>query len=134
MRTRAAGIVLLAVLALAGSCELKLSPTRSSNFLLAPGQTVRAQDLRVEFLEVLDDSRCPANTTCVSAGDAIVLFELRTDTGSAEVELHVVDPANRAAVFDGYVVELTSLGPYPVSGETIAHSQYRAAIAIRLED
>jgi hypothetical protein len=135
MKSRAAGIALLALLAVAGSCELKLSPTKSANFLLSPGQTARAQELRVEFLEVLEDSRCPANTECVGPGDAIVLFRLRTSTASpSEVELHVVDPARRAAVFDGYIVELTALGPYPVSGQTIAHNQYRAAIGIRLED
>ena len=107
MKSRAAGIALLAVLAVAGSCELKLSPTKSANFLLSPGQTARAQELRVEFLEVLEDSRCPANTECVGPGDAIVLFRLRTSTANpSEVELHVVDPARRAAVFDGYIVEL----------------------------
>jgi hypothetical protein len=134
MRTRAAGTALLAVLALAGSCELRLSPTRGADFLLAPGETARAQDLRVEFLEVLSDNRCPANVTCVTAGDAVVLFELRTSTANAEVELHVVDPGKRSVVFEGYVVTLTALGPHPIADESIRHSDYRAAIDIRLED
>ena len=125
------GISLLALLSLGSNCRLDLSPTRSVNFLVAPGQTVRAQDLRVQFLEVVSDTRCPANVTCVSAGDAVVAFELRIDSASSEVELHVVDPGKRSALFQGYIVELTALAPYPIAGQTIDPDDYRATVNIR---
>ena len=125
------GISLLALLSLGSNCRLDLSPTRSVNFLVARGQTVRAQDLRVLFLEVVSDSRCPANVTCPTAGDAIVSFELRVNTTTSEVQLHVVDPVKRSALFEGYLVELTALAPYPIAGQTIDEDDYRATINVR---
>jgi hypothetical protein len=132
MRLRAfAGVVLFATLALGGNCRLDLSPSGPVNRLIAPGQTVRVQGLRVGFLEVVADTRCPANVMCPVAGDAIAAFELRVDAASTEVELHVVDPVRRSVRFQDYIVELTALAPYPIAGQPIDHDDYRATINVR---
>jgi hypothetical protein len=132
MRVRSLiGLSLFALLALGGKCVVFITTLPSPAFVLAPGQIVHAAGLHIRFLIVVTDSRCPAAVKCPAAGDAVVALQLNTEGASAQVELQVVDPARRTAVFEGYTIELTSLDPRPIGGQTIDPATYRATIDVR---
>ena len=70
-------VLILSLLAVAACDEQAVAgPTVVVNerFTLAPGEvaTVRDVDLRVRFVVVTGDSRCPADALCIQGGDAIV--------------------------------------------------------------
>ena len=132
MRVRALiGLLLLAILSLGGKCVIFIRTTPSPAFVLSPGQIVHASGLHIKFLIVIADGRCPVAAHCESAGDAVVAMQLNSGRNSTQVELQLVDAARRTAVFDGYAVELTSLDPQPVAGQTIDPVSYRATIDVR---
>jgi hypothetical protein len=101
-------------------------------FTLAPGQTatVEGTGLRVAFLRVSGDSRCPADVLCIQGGDALV--HVRADDGGngAEYELHTGDASRAGVRHGGYRIELANLQPYPFSSRTIAAGDYRATITV----
>jgi hypothetical protein len=118
-------------LLLATACDetSPVAPTVPLNqeFTLAPGQTsaLETTSVRVQFMRVTGDSRCPADAICVWGGDALV--EIRVfDSGSADYELHTGDHSRAAITHAGIRLELMQLQPYPFSSRTIQPDEYRA--------
>jgi hypothetical protein len=131
---RASGHVLAGLcLLLATACDEKspVAPTVPLNqeFTLAPGQasTVDSTSVRVEFMRVSGDSRCPADAICVWGGDALVHIRV-SDGGSADYELHTGDQSRASITHGGMRVELVQLQPYPFSSRTIPPEDYRATL------
>lgn len=103
----------------------------NGNFTLAPGDQVAVAntDSRIRFVEVRNDSRCPADAVCILGGDAIVRITV-TSKGAhpARYELHTgsLQPVSHA----GFVVRLVSLTPYPFSATPIRPEEYRVTLRV----
>jgi hypothetical protein len=109
------------------------SPTVPLNqqFELAPGQSANVQgaSIRVSFLRVLGDSRCPADVLCVQGGDAIVEIQVQPDgSGVVPYDLHTGDM--RPVKHGDLTIELVQLSPYPFSSRTIQPDEYRATLRV----
>ena len=122
-------VVLLATLVVAAGCT-PVAPTEGvpldREFTLKPGTggQIEGTDLRVVFQGVVSDSRCPADATCVQAGDAVV--ELRV--GTALVQLRSSSAPEQ--VVGIYRVRLTRVEPYPATSQPIAPGDYRATLIV----
>jgi hypothetical protein len=103
----------------------------SQRFALAPGDsaTVEGSSLRVQFLRVSGDSRCPADALCIQGGDAIVHVRI-TGTVTADYELHTGGPPQFVVTPTGFRIELVELQPYPFSSRTISPGDYRATLVV----
>ncbi len=102
----------------------QISAALDNSFQLEIGQTalIEPQGPIVEFVEVVEDSRCPTGVACVWAGRARILIKVSSSGdvlgfGIQELTLEagLVDPANNSVqgVFDSYLFELVALDPYP---------------------
>jgi len=66
----------------------------------------------VKFLSVIDDSRCPVNTTCVWAGNAKIKIQLSKGRDAKEFELNTgIQPST--IEYKGYQIKIVSLSPKP---------------------
>jgi len=93
-------------------------------------KTVPGFGMRIKFLEVLDDSRCPVGTTCIWAGNAKVKIQVFAGRRAATFELNsTVSP--RTVTIGGYEIKLDSLEPRPRAGSSGRQSPYTAVFAIR---
>ena len=101
-------------------------------FTLARGEaaSIEGTSLRVRFLQVSGDSRCPADALCIQGGDALVHIRAENAGGDAEYELHTGDSARAAAQHAGFRIELVSLQPYPFSSRSIEADSYRATLRV----
>lgn len=129
---------------LAGSLLL-VSPPESAaqtarvgrEFEVKVGRVVKLDGGRLwlKFAQVAEDSRCPADVTCVWAGSAAVLIEvggkgwrekrtltLNTNKGEAE-----------AGYGRRYTVRLEALSPQPRSDRKIRQGQYTATLLVSKE-
>lgn len=99
---------------------------------LEPGQTaVFDGGLRVTFEEVVGDSRCPLDVTCLWAGDATVAFSLAMGEGDrARTELHTHPDFRRSAELGGYTVRLVDLTPHPRTDRPPEEETPRAVIEV----
>jgi len=127
---------LCAALILAAACH-RNAPTGPTvpvdrQVTLAPGQTaaVDGTPLRVTFLRVSGDSRCPADAVCIQGGDALVHIRAQDGTAPSDYELHTGDASRAAVSHGGYRIELASLEPYPFSSRTIQPDDYRATLKV----
>lgn len=84
------------------------------------GQTrlLDEERLAVTFARVLEDSRCPDGTQCVTAGNAVVgliLHERGEATRMVELNTH---SQPRTVSHEGYVITVVDLRPRPIEGAT----------------
>lgn len=104
----------------------------NERFTLAVGDTasIDTSRIRLEFVEVSGDSRCPADALCIQGGDAVVRLRAMAGTAAATLELHTGDASRASDVFQGLRVELKELQPYPFSSRTIAKGDYKATFTV----
>jgi hypothetical protein len=101
------------------------------DFTLAIGKSaaIEGTGITVTFLDLLEDSRCPINAVCVTAGNAKIQLQFRNPRRLAEVNT----PDQPRGEFIGPIeIRLMELNPVPEVGRQIDKSDYRATFrAIR---
>jgi hypothetical protein len=124
-------VALLTCLALAGCNVARTQETQAvalgAEVTLAPGATVsvKATSMKVRFVAVTEDSRCPRDVNCIWAGE--VKVQLAVDNSTLEVL------AGGSAVAAGYRVTVVRVEPQPVSTARIAPQDYRATLKMEKE-
>lgn len=91
--------------------------------------TIAQSGLRVQFRNVVTDSRCPIDVVCVWAGDAHVQIAVGDATTTQTYDLHsFLEP--KAVQHDAYRFQLVEVGPSRRSTETPRESQYYVKLVI----
>jgi hypothetical protein len=123
--------VILALLALTGCSTLRPEQTKSvlagAEVTLAVGEavTVKGSTVKIRFVGVSEDSRCPRDVNCIWAGEAKVRLDIHVRT-QTRVEI----PEGGSTVAGPYRVTLLRLEPQPVSNARTAAKDYRATLKI----
>ena len=103
----------------------------NQQFTLAVGQTATIADtaITIRCLGVPNDSRCPGDATCITAGDATVSIEvLPPDAGRSQYALHTADM--KPVTHSGLTIALLQLDPYPFVSRPIQPGDYRATLRV----
>ena len=130
----AAAAVLGSALRCAAAPQPAPTPRESTKSVtLAMGERAELDSgrLALVFVSVPEDSRCPKNEQCISAGNARVI--LNVSVGGAVPAVISLD-TNRAepeAEVERYVLHLEGLAPAPVSGRPISSESYRVTLSLR---
>ena len=98
--------------------------------------TIESQDLSFEFIEVLEDSRCAANVTCIWAGRARVLIGISLggeELGQHELTLEGGQGDLAVARLGGYLVGFVTLNPYPVTSDQGDDPDYTIILAVSMD-
>src|SRR5262245_20115650 len=104
----------------------------NESFTLAPNETavIRGAGMRLQFLSVTGDCRCPVDAVCIQGGDAIVHVRATDTQGHAEYELHTGDSSRASAAHQGFRITLIDLKPFPFSSGPVAPGDYRATFSV----
>lgn len=96
---------------------------------LAPGEQAayQQQGLSVEFIRVVDDSRCPSDVTCVWAGE--VKVQLSTRINAAEAVQHEITAGQQAPV-GTFRLTVVQVQPEPISTRPISPEEYRVTLRV----
>ena len=97
-----------------------------SQFQLKVNQTesLESDTIKVKFLNVTSDSRCPTDVTCVWEGEAkIVVNIIKNGQDLGDFNLTSRAGQNNQA-FDGHQIQITKIDPNPISNKKIPLSDY----------
>ena len=121
------------VLTFSGCGSSEIQVRLNEEFSLSVGQhvVVTGEDLRIRFEEVVEDSRCPRDVTCVWAGRVTCIIEL-TQVGPSYrmvlTEPGLTDEYSRER-YEEY--ELTfHVTPYPEAGKKIPMDAYQLHLIV----
>lgn len=115
----------------APACAFPACPTVSevetnTSFSVPLGESVKALGVSVRPLEVLEDSRCPTDVTCIQAGTVRVRALVVSARGTGEE----VFSLGSAIVAEDVVVTLTDVWPLPEAGVATDPDSYTFAFTI----
>jgi len=83
--------------------------------------------LTVEFVRVVEDSRCPTDTTCVWAGE--VKLQVSTRINKAEATQHEITTAEPATV-GAFRLVVVQVQPERISTREISPEEYRVTLKV----
>lgn len=122
-------IILIGALCLLTACGVSLG----EEFSLKVGQSavIRGEGLEIGFEQVLEDSRCPRDVTCIWEGRVVVLVELCKNGTTHQMELIQQGLTNQMATtyYGDYTIRF-SVQPYPDETNNIETDDYRLRLAI----
>lgn len=105
-----------------------MSVSAQTRVILKPGQQRTVSGLKIRFISVVEDSRCPENANCVWAGNAKVKVEVTSRRLGRKIFEMNTFSGPKGNQFDGYAINLESLSPGRKTSDPIRPSAYRATI------
>ena len=104
-----------------------------SPFDLKVGETADINsDFQITLLNVLDDSRCPSDVTCIWEGTVSAEVNIVKDgenRGKYVIPFGLIDSAALQSI-DGFFIMLYDVKPYPISTNQITPSEYVATLIV----
>ncbi len=93
-------------------------------------KTAGRTGVKVRFISVAEDSRCPAGTNCIWSGNARVRFEMIIKGGKRKTFEANTTAGPKGDQLDGWAVQLVSLTPAPRMNATLDPQRYIAKITV----
>ncbi|MBA3770513.1 MAG: hypothetical protein H0X08_08475 [Blastocatellia bacterium] len=120
-------VTLLAVLAFAGSAVARQGDTVSLK--IGQQRTVKPSKVRIKFISVVEDSRCPTDVNCIWAGNAKIKVLVSISRTSREFEINT-NLGPQGDQLDGWAINLVELTPSPTSKGGTSKGSYRAKFTV----
>ncbi len=127
--------ILSAILVFLSGCAghpAEINTALGKEIVLASGQgaSIAGEDLKVRFIGVISDSRCPQGATCVWAGEASCLVEI-SDSDSKYRKVLTQPGLSGPYQTDFKEYKITfDIEPYPEVGKEIKSEDYRLQLEI----
>ncbi len=127
-----AGVVISTLLGLAGCAPALVGEAQLDQpFTLYVRQAAQIDSLKVRFLAVPEDSRCPSDVSCIWAGNAKITLGLSLKDNTEETVLTINSHTEPTAVaYADFRIRFVSLKPTPLSSRTINPAEYRVTLIV----
>lgn len=128
-----------------------ISAEFGKEFSISLGQTAQIKDsprnLNLEFIDVVEDSRCPSGVECFWEGQVVVAMNAGLTRANERMgipdlllgEFNLTKRAGREELgertlggngIEKYSVKLVKVEPYPASGSEIKKPEYKATLVV----
>ncbi|HSI88913.1 MAG TPA: hypothetical protein VK918_07635 [Pyrinomonadaceae bacterium] len=120
--------ILFAAFLILVSGTMNVTAQKNDEIAVSVGQTgcSEATSIEIQFIRVVEDSRCPEGVDCIWAGRAVVEVRAAKDGLSSETVSLSSDGDTASFEFSGYRIHFEKLEPYPKEGEKIGEGDYKA--------
>ncbi|HRH40285.1 MAG TPA: hypothetical protein PKY82_01480 [Pyrinomonadaceae bacterium] len=123
-------IGLLLIFSFAALQSVKAQSAQQITLQVGRQTKVFNRNLTVQFVSVLNDSRCPKDVRCISAGNAKIRIKVRKNFGPWQTFDINLYRNNSEVFFKNYRIDFTDLKPDLRSNVRINRFQYRATLRI----
>jgi len=93
-------------------------------------KTVTKDKLKIKFVSVVEDSRCPTGTNCIWAGNAKVQIKVTDSKSASKIFGLNTNLEPNIISFAGYEIKIISLNPHPATNIRINRNGYKAAFTV----
>jgi len=115
------------------SAPISIEANLDSEFALQVNQSaeIKSEDMKITFLNITSDSRCPSDVTCIWQGQAGIELDVQKGEVESTVSLSIGgDSSPEESIFNSYLIQLVDLSPYPISTKNIQPEDYTATIKV----
>ncbi|MFA6520367.1 MAG: hypothetical protein WCT44_02035 [Candidatus Paceibacterota bacterium] len=103
------------------------TPEVATTGIVGVGETKYINGVRITLNKILSDSRCPADATCIQAGNIVVNVTLKSNTDQETLNMADND-APRG--FDTWKVSLVSSSPFPLASKPVPYTNYKVTFKV----
>ncbi len=118
------------ILILGGMTAANAQTSQTAEVRVKSKKKFTRSKLTVEFLSVLEDSRCPIGVDCIWAGNAKISVRVRKNGSAAKTFELNTTMDNQSVTYEGHTIKLAKLTPHPRANTPPAPNSYRATITI----
>ncbi len=111
--------------------ESELQKLQAQEFMMSTGDIVRFKDSSLEFLKIVNDSRCPKGAQCVTDGSATLSFMYLTPNSAESFSLDTAE--NSVHAFENIQIGLMSFDPLPSEGSILSPEEFTARVIVAEE-
>lgn len=101
------------------------------------GETIQIENIDIEFVELVTDSRCPKSVQCIRAGEAIILVNVYENgilLEQKKLTFHATGFTNekKNSLFSAHDIFITGLNlePYPIGMEKPKKEDYLLVLKV----
>ena len=126
-------VAVLALFLVAGCQPNEIEASLGQEFNLAIGQSalVTGEELKIRFIEVINDSRCPTGVVCIWEGQVSCLVEITYNESLNRLVLTQPGLSGQSSETDFKEYQITfNVKPYPEAGKKIPDRDYRLEMVI----
>ena len=127
-------LVTIALIPMAGCSNNQIAVTAGVGEVFTIGINQSAQitgeDMTIKFDEVIGDSRCPQNVTCVWQGVASSRITINYQGTDYSIVLNMPGLTDKAEEIFAHYTLTYNLNPYPREGEQISLKEYRLTLTV----
>lgn len=105
------------------------APEVATTGAIGVGETKYINGVRITLNKIVEESRCPADATCIQAGRLVVNVTLKSDTDEETVNMSDSDAARG---FDTWKVAVVSSSPFPLASKPVSFEIYK--VTFRVEE
>lgn len=88
-------------------------------------------NLKIKFVKLIEDSRCPTDVNCIWAGNAKIQIKLTGKRSASKTFEINTGMAPQTVTFEGYEIKLMDLTPKPASNIRINPNGYTASFEVK---
>ena len=127
-------LALIGLAALLAGCNSAAAPRLGDQFTLRVGESTSIGELGLwmRFIQVVEDSRCPASVSCIWGGDGAVLIEVAPLNGDSKESVLHTNTEPSSIPLGRAEVQLVKLDPYPATPGSIPAGEYILTLTTRL--
>ncbi len=103
------------------------APEVATSGAIGVGETKYINGIRITLNKIVEDSRCPADATCIQAGRLVVNVTLKSDTDEETVNMSDSDAARG---FDTWKVAVVSSSPFPLASNPVPFENYKVTFRV----
>ena len=124
-------LVALIITVVFGSIQMIAAEPNQQFKLQVNKQKVITKDkLKITFVSVLEDSRCPIGVDCIWAGNAKLQLKISQAKGASKTFELNTNLQPQVFTFEGYEIKLVDLTPTPKANIRINRNGYTATISV----
>lgn len=101
---------------------------QASEFIFSEGEKVNFKNTSLQFLDIVNDSRCPKGAQCVTEGEATLSFIYSTPTSAESFSL--TTSSNSVRQFGDVTIGLMSFDPLPSEDAKLDPEDFDARVII----
>ncbi|MCB0733511.1 MAG: hypothetical protein H6608_06615 [Flavobacteriales bacterium] len=110
--------------------SVKLPETGKNTVIQLQHTASIARKFSISFDTLYTDSRCPTGVMCVWEGDAHIGLTIQHRKNHHTISLHTSPMFQMDTTINEVTYRLDSIQPYPVHGESIDPTKYRAFLTV----
>lgn len=128
-------VAILFFVSLAGGANAqtnqKVSVSKEIKVNLGKTVAVKGEGLKLQFVSVTNDSRCPEGETCIWEGDAEILIKVsKAKKAASSIKLHSNATSDQSRDYGQYTIKLIALEPKPKKGVVNKARSYIATLLV----